>query len=131
MRVDQLRETIREVPDFPKPGINFYDLSTLFRDAVALKTAVDALAKPYRGQEIDRFAVNVNPDECELQSMDPDQFATALGASTFDVIASDSEMGRAIAGFRIGRELWHIFLWIALALLAVEMILGRGAKTAE
>ncbi|UCC43638.1 MAG: BatA and WFA domain-containing protein [Candidatus Zixiibacteriota bacterium] len=85
----------------------------------------------YRGQEIDRFAVNVNPDECELQSIDPDQFATALGASAFDVISSDSEMGRAVAGFRIGRELWHIFLWIALALLAVEMILGRGAKTTE
>ena len=31
--VADLKKIIRQVPDFPKPGINFYDVSTLFRDA--------------------------------------------------------------------------------------------------
>ncbi len=53
MRVGELKKTIREVPDFPKPGINFYDVSTLFRDAEALKTAVGVMVERYRGERVD------------------------------------------------------------------------------
>ncbi len=56
MKVGELRETIREVPDFPRPGINFYDVSTLFRDAAALRTAVEAMVAPYRERRIDALA---------------------------------------------------------------------------
>jgi len=56
MRVDQLSETIRQVADFPRPGINFYDLSTLFRDADALRTAVDGMVGPYRERPLDGVA---------------------------------------------------------------------------
>ncbi len=46
-----LREHIRGIPDFPKPGILFYDISTLLRDADAWQVAMDRLAeavRPYR-----------------------------------------------------------------------------------
>jgi adenine phosphoribosyltransferase len=51
--MDNLRKLIREVPDFPKAGINFYDITTLLKDAEGLKQTIDALADGFRGQEID------------------------------------------------------------------------------
>jgi adenine phosphoribosyltransferase len=56
LRVSELKKTIREVPDFPKPGIRFYDLSTLFRDGAALRAAVDRMAERFRGEPIDALA---------------------------------------------------------------------------
>ncbi len=49
----ELKQLIREVPDFPKPGINFYDITTLLRDKTGFATTVDALSAHYQGQEID------------------------------------------------------------------------------
>ncbi len=42
------------MPDFPKPGILFYDITTLLKDPVGLHRAVDALANHYVGRKIDR-----------------------------------------------------------------------------
>ena len=42
--MDHLRSLIREVPDFPKPGINFYDITTLLKDPAGLRQTIDALA---------------------------------------------------------------------------------------
>ncbi len=39
--MDDLKQYIREVPDFPKPGINFFDITTLLKDPLALRMAVD------------------------------------------------------------------------------------------
>jgi adenine phosphoribosyltransferase len=50
---DALKAKIRHVPDFPKPGILFYDITTLLRDAQGFRAAIDALATPYMGQAID------------------------------------------------------------------------------
>jgi len=52
--VDDLKKLIREVPDFPKPGILFYDITTLLKDPIGLHRAVDALADHYVGRKIDR-----------------------------------------------------------------------------
>lgn len=52
--VEELKQLIREVPDFPKPGILFYDITTLLKDPVGLHRAVDALANHYVGRRIDR-----------------------------------------------------------------------------
>lgn len=41
--MEHLRKLIREVPDFPKPGINFYDITTLLKDPAGLKQTIDAL----------------------------------------------------------------------------------------
>jgi adenine phosphoribosyltransferase len=43
--MDHLRKLIREVPDFPKAGINFYDITTLLKDAEGLKQTIDALGR--------------------------------------------------------------------------------------
>ena len=48
-----LKSLIREIPDFPKPGILFYDITTLLKDPLGLHTAVDALANCYVGRQID------------------------------------------------------------------------------
>ncbi|HLM60514.1 MAG TPA: hypothetical protein VK308_06915 [Pyrinomonadaceae bacterium] len=47
--MDHLRKLIREVPDFPKAGINFYDITTLLKDAEGLKQTIDALAEQFKG----------------------------------------------------------------------------------
>jgi adenine phosphoribosyltransferase len=51
--MNHLRELIREVPDFPKPGINFYDITTLLKHPEGLKNTVDALAAQYDGTKVD------------------------------------------------------------------------------
>ncbi len=48
-----LKKLIREVPDFPKPGINFYDITTLLKDRDGLRATIDALTEHYRGKHID------------------------------------------------------------------------------
>lgn len=50
-----LKSKIREIPDWPKPGINFKDITTLLEDGRAFKKAVDELAAPYAGQKIDKI----------------------------------------------------------------------------
>ncbi len=49
----ELRRFIRDVPDFPKPGVVFRDLTPLLLDARALRGAVDAVAEPFRNNGVD------------------------------------------------------------------------------
>lgn len=51
--MDNLKKLIREVPDFPKPGINFYDITTLLKDAAGFQQTIDALAEQFAGEKID------------------------------------------------------------------------------
>ena len=48
-----LKQHIRHVPDFPKAGILFYDITPLLRDAHGFKATVDLLSTPYEGRPID------------------------------------------------------------------------------
>jgi len=50
--MDTLKLRIRHIPDFPKPGILFYDITTLLGDPAGFKAAIDALSAPYQGQGI-------------------------------------------------------------------------------
>jgi adenine phosphoribosyltransferase len=52
-RIEQIRAVIREVPDFPKPGILFYDITTALADASAFKAITELLIERYRDQQID------------------------------------------------------------------------------
>ena len=56
MLVSELKKIIREVPDYPQPGITFYDLTTLFKRGDALHTVIDRLAERFRGDRIDCIA---------------------------------------------------------------------------
>ena len=51
--MDALKERIRHVPDFPKPGILFYDITTLLKDPKGFQMAVDAMAEPSQGKAVD------------------------------------------------------------------------------
>jgi adenine phosphoribosyltransferase len=51
-----LKSLIREIPDYPKPGILFYDLTTLLQDGKGFHSLVEQLCDHYRGQEIDIVA---------------------------------------------------------------------------
>jgi adenine phosphoribosyltransferase len=53
MSTDDLKKRIRHVPDFPKPGILFYDVTTLLKDRDGFRLAVDAMAAPHVGDHID------------------------------------------------------------------------------
>jgi adenine phosphoribosyltransferase len=50
---DGLKKLIREVPDFPKKGILFYDITTLLKDKLGFALLIDALSEHYIGKEID------------------------------------------------------------------------------
>jgi adenine phosphoribosyltransferase len=50
---EPLKKLIREVPDFPKKGILFYDITTLLKDKAGLATLIDALAEHYIKQDVD------------------------------------------------------------------------------
>ena len=51
-----LRSSIRTIPDYPKPGIMFRDITTLLSDARAFRQAVDELVQPLAGMKIDKVA---------------------------------------------------------------------------
>src|ERR1700727_3964380 len=51
--MDDLKKLIREVPDYPKPGILFYDLTTLLKDKRGFHLLVDGLCEHYANQQVD------------------------------------------------------------------------------
>src|SRR5277367_6459796 len=51
--MDDLKKLIREVPDYPKPGILFYDLTTLLKDQKGFSALIDRLCDHYKGQKVD------------------------------------------------------------------------------
>jgi adenine phosphoribosyltransferase len=51
--MNALKERIRHVPDFPKPGILFYDVTTLLKDREGFQMAVEAMAQPHLGRQVD------------------------------------------------------------------------------
>ena len=53
---EELVAAIRTIPDYPKPGIQFRDITTLLKDARAFRRAVDALVQPWAGSKIDQIA---------------------------------------------------------------------------
>lgn len=52
----ELAAAIRSIPDYPKPGIIFRDITTLLGDARAFRRAIDELVQPYAGLKIDKIA---------------------------------------------------------------------------
>ena len=54
--MDDLKRLVRTIPDFPKKGIQFRDVTTLFGDAQGFKAAIARLAEPYRQTPVDAVA---------------------------------------------------------------------------
>ena len=53
MSAEDLRAKIREIPDFPKPGILFYDITTLLKDPDSFRESIDLMLEPYKDEKID------------------------------------------------------------------------------
>jgi adenine phosphoribosyltransferase len=51
--MQDLKKLIREVPDFPKPGILFYDITTLLKDKLGFRAVIDGLQHHYRDAQVD------------------------------------------------------------------------------
>jgi adenine phosphoribosyltransferase len=51
--MDELKKAIREIPDFPKKGILFYDITTMLKDPKAFKQSIDVLASKLEGKDYD------------------------------------------------------------------------------
>ncbi len=51
-----LKDTVRTIRDYPKPGIMFRDITTLLADARAFRRAIDELVQPYAGSKVDKVA---------------------------------------------------------------------------
>ena len=64
--MEELKKKIREVPDFPKAGILFYDVTTLLKDADGLRQAVDLMVDPYVGAGIDKVGQVLSMRSSEL-----------------------------------------------------------------
>ncbi len=69
------KSLIREVPDFPKPGILFYDITPLLKDATTFQCIIDELVDLYQGQQIDKVVgiesrgfIFGSPLACRLQA---------------------------------------------------------------
>lgn len=54
--MDDLRKLIRDIPDFPQPGIIFRDITTLLRDANSFKSAIDLIGQKYIDKKVDLVA---------------------------------------------------------------------------
>ncbi len=54
--MDQLKSLIRTIPDYPKPGIMFRDVTTLFADAQGFKATIAQMAEPFRTEPVDAVA---------------------------------------------------------------------------
>jgi adenine phosphoribosyltransferase len=52
MDMSELKSKIRHIPDFPKAGILFYDVTTLMQDAAGFRLAIDSLSTPFKDQDI-------------------------------------------------------------------------------
>jgi adenine phosphoribosyltransferase len=52
--MEDLKRYIREVPDYPKPGINFYDITTLLKEPQGLRATIDSFGRLFHGRVIDK-----------------------------------------------------------------------------
>ena len=74
--MDDLKTFIREVPDYPKPGIQFRDITTLLQDPVGMRLSVEHLVEHFADREIDKVAGRLPA------SIDPPKLVCALETDT-------------------------------------------------
>lgn len=55
--MDRLKDKIRDIPDFPKAGILFKDITPLVQDPTSLRIAISELIKPYKGKTLQQLQV--------------------------------------------------------------------------
>ena len=77
------------------------------------------------GHEAALGAVNMDPRESDLAALDPGELGERVPGVTFRTLDAGGPIEGEIVEARRGRELWRVFVYLALALIAVEMLLAR------
>ena len=66
IRKNQLKEHIRDIPDFPKKGIIFKDITTLLNDKEAFQRSIDAMVEPFKNKNMSNTNSKLNPNNREI-----------------------------------------------------------------
>ncbi|MEW6750966.1 MAG: BatA domain-containing protein [Candidatus Latescibacterota bacterium] len=80
----------------------------------------------WEGQEVDQFAVNLDPAESDLARISPEEVRRLLGVERTFVLPPAGELRKAVLGSRYGREVWREFLAAVVVLLVLEMWVARA-----
>jgi adenine phosphoribosyltransferase len=138
-KMDHLKSLIREVPDFPKPGINFYDITTLLKHPEGFRQVIDALSAEFKDERVDTvIGIEARkpgklPSECATVSYDLEYGQDALqmhrdavGAGHRVVIADDllATGGTAAAVVRLVEQLGGQVVGLAFV-VELEFLPGR------
>ncbi len=78
-----------------------------------------------RERIVDLFPVNIPLEESDLSSVDIERLSQALQIEEYKTIPYNTPSGSIISETRYGKELWKIFLWAVVIIMAVEMFLSR------
>jgi hypothetical protein len=83
------------------------------------------------GHKLDQLAINIDPAESDLTMVTTAEMLSALKVESDRVIMPADNIEVMLASFRYGRELWPLFLWLAVSLLVAEMFLARGQASED
>ena len=106
---EKLRTSIRRIPDFPKKGIVFRDITTLWKDPAALKLAVDAVYEHYKGKKVDKV-LGVEARGFVFGALLAERFgvgfipARKLGKLPFDKITERYQLEYSVDGLEMHRD---------------------------
>ena len=113
--MDDLKALIREIPDYPKPGILFYDLTTLLKDPKGFHALVDRLCDQYNGTKVDlvTYALEYGTDQLDIHTdaIKPGQSVLicddllATGGTAAAAVKLIEQLGGKVAGAAFAVEL--------------------------
>lgn len=128
--MNALKSKIRHVPDFPKAGILFYDVTTLLRDPEGFRLAIDSLADPYRDREI-RLVVGIESRGFILGSAVADRIGAGfvpvrkLGKLPADTVRATYELEYGSDSLEMHRDAIHS----GQRVLIVDDLLATGGTS--
>ncbi|PYR71019.1 MAG: adenine phosphoribosyltransferase [Acidobacteria bacterium] len=140
-----LKQMIRTVPDFPKPGINFFDITTLLKEPDGLKATIDSLATPYAAARIDAvvgiesrgFILGAAVAIKEIYDLEYGKDALEIHADAIEkgerVLIVDDVLatgGTAAAATRLVRQLGGELMGLAF-LIELTFLDGKSKLTGE
>ncbi|MDX1756514.1 MAG: adenine phosphoribosyltransferase [Marinobacter sp.] len=109
---DNIKKAIRTVPDWPKPGVNFRDITTVLQDRTTFRKLIDAFVHRYHGQNIDAIAA-VDARGFVIGSALAYEINAGLvlirkkGKLPFDTLVEDYELEYGTASVELHKDAFH------------------------